>query len=236
MTGTWINAGLVLAGGLLGLLLKKGLPERVKGTMLQMVGLSVGLIGLSGVLCAMLTADPATGALQEGGSLLLLLSLVLGGAAGEWLHLQEGVDSLGAWVERRVGGEGFAAGFVTATLVFCVGAMTVVGAINDGLRGDSSVLVLKGVIDGITATILASTLGWGVAAASVGVLAVQGSIALAAGLLAPVLQGQLLTEICMVGYAIVICIGCNLLGVTRVRTASLLPAMLVPVAASLLGL
>ncbi len=128
-----------------------------------------------------------------------------------------------------MGTEGFAKGFITASLVFSVGAMAILGSLNEGLRGDSSVLLVKSTIDFITAIILGSTLGAGVPFSGVTVFLYQGAITIAAGFIAPIVSDELLGMICMVGYCIVICIGTNFLGATKIKTANLLPALFGPV-------
>lgn len=236
MTGTLVNTVAVLAGGCIGLGLRRGLNERVQQTVTTMLGLSTGIIGLNGLLALMLTADTATGKISSGGEMLLLVSLAAGGALGELLGIEDGLERVGDRVERRLGASNLSKGFISASILFCVGAMTVVGALNDGLTGDSSILFIKSTLDFIAAIILASTLGIGVLLAAVTVLVYQGGLTLCAGLLAPYLTGALLDQICMVGYAIVICIGINFFGVVKIKTANLLPALLVPVVYNMLML
>lgn len=229
MTGTWVNVGGIVLGALIGTLLKKGIPQRISDSIIQAEGLAVSVIALNGILGAMLTAEPDTGKLRDAGSLLLLVSLVLGCLAGELLRLDDRMNHLGRFVERKVGAQGFAKGFVTATLVFSIGAMSIIGSLNDGLTGDSSVLLIKSTLDFTTAIVLASVLGIGVAFSAVPVLLLQGSISLAAGFIAPYISDLLLRMICMVGYTLVLVIGINFLVGTKIKTANLLPSLLVPV-------
>ena len=194
--GTIVNSAAVLVGGLLGLLLRQGLSKRIEEIAMKLLGLSVFLVGLEGTLSAMMTVD-GEGRLAASGSLLLIVSLLVGGRL----------------VEQRLGREGFARGFVNTSLIVCVGAMAVIGALNDGLTGDSSVLFVKAAMDFVIAVVLASTLGFGVPFAFLPVL----------------VTGTLLDGICMVGYAIVVLIGTNFLGWTDIPTANLLPALAGPV-------
>ena len=233
MKGTIVNTIAVLVGSGIGLLIKKGVPPHIEEAVMKILGLAVCLIGLNGVLGTMFTADLATGALVESGTLLLLVSLVLGALAGELLKIDYGVERFGRWIEKKTGTGGVAKGFVAGSLMFCIGAMSIVGALNDGLGKGSDILFLKSALDFTTSLILASTLGVGVMIAGGSVLIYQGAISLASGLLKDVLVGDLLGSICMVGYAIVICIGLNLLLDTKIKTANLLPAMLVPVLGNL---
>jgi uncharacterized membrane protein YqgA involved in biofilm formation len=229
MTGVWVNAAAAFAGGCIGVLLKKGISKRVEQAALSMVGLSVVIIGLNGVIASMFKADPATGALRDSGALVLLVSLVAGAVIGELWRLEDHINRFGDRIEKRLGSEGFSKGFISASLIFSVGAMSVVGSLNQGLRGDSGVLLVKRALDFVTAVILGSTLGAGVPFAGITLLIYQGAMALAAGWLSAMVTDGLLGLICMGGYCIVICIGTNFLGVTKISTANLLPALLGPV-------
>ena len=155
--------------------------------------------------------------------------LVLGTLAGEALRIDDRLNGLSGLVERRLHLSGFAQSFVNGALIYCVGAMAIIGALNDGLRGDASVLYIKSLLDGISSVVLGATLGPGVIFAALPVLVYQGSISLLAGALEPFLAGELLGQICGVGYCLVLCIGINFLGMTKIKTANMLPALLVPV-------
>ena len=229
MTGTLINTAAVIAGGCIGLGVKKGLPEKIDHAVTQMLGLATCVIGMNGLLSTMLTADPATGAISSSGELLLLVSLAAGAVLGELLDIDGRLECLGGRVEKRLGASGFSRGFISASLLFCVGAMTIVGSLQDGLTGDYRVLLIKSSLDFIAAIVLGASLGMGVPFAALTVLFYQGALTLLAGALQNVLVGDLLNEICMVGYAVVICIGINFFGVVKIKTANLLPALLGPV-------
>ena len=228
MTGTIVNATAVVVGGGLGLVLKKGLPEKLEKAVTQMLGLSILIIGLNGIITSMITIKP-DGGLASSGELLLLASLVIGVILGEQFDIDGKLDSMGRYIESRAKADGFSKGFISASLLFCIGAMTIVGSLNDGLRGDSSVLFIKSALDFITSIILASSLGFGVMFSAIPVLVYQGAITLAANWIAPLISDNLLSIICMVGYAIVACIGINFLEFAKIKTANLLPALLVPV-------
>ena len=228
MLGTIVNVVAVVAAGILGSLAKRGLPKSLEDSLMKAIGLVVFIIGLNGVLTNMLSADE-TGKLSDSGTLLLLVSLALGVILGELLKLDDRLNRLGQVVERKIHMEGVAKGFVPATLIFTIGAMSIVGALNDGLRGDSNVLFVKSSLDFITGTVLASSLGIGVAFAAIPVLIWQGGISLAAGALSPLLSDLLLQEICMVGYAMVMALGINFLCNAKIKIANLLPGLLIPV-------
>lgn len=229
MTGTVVNAITIIIGGFIGLIFKKGLPKSVEENVPYFVGTGVTIIGINGVLSSMLTVNAETGRVSSSGELVLVLSLALGGIVGELLRLDDRINAGGMAIEKKFGAEGFAKGFVSASMLFCIGAMAIVGALADGLSGDSSTLFVKAILDGITSFVMAATLGYGVLFAAAAVFVYQGAISLCAGMLSNILVGVLLDRICMVGYCIVLLIGTNMLGATRVKTANLLPAMLGPV-------
>jgi len=229
MTGTIANAAAIVAGGMIGLLFKKGIPDRLSNSMMEMCGLGIFLIGINGVVVNMITAAPETGKLSDSGGLLLVISLVVGGLIGELIDIDKRVNILGQKIEMKFHAEGFARGFVAASLLFCIGAMAIVGALNDGLNNDPSVLFVKSALDGILSAVLASSLGFGVIFSAIPVFLYQGGITLGAQMLSGVLQGELLTSVCMVGYTIVLVIGTGQMGMFKVKTANLLPALFVPI-------
>jgi len=234
MMGTIANALAIIVGGMIGLAFKRGLPKSVEENVPKFVGTGVIIIGLNGILTSMLSVNTQTGRLSSSGELVLVLSLAVGGIAGELLRIDDRINAGGLAIEKRFGAEGFAKGFVSASMLFCIGAMAIVGALADGLSGDSSTLFVKSILDGITSIVFAATLGYGVLFSAVPILIYQGSISLCAGLLSGVLVGTLLDQICMVGYCIVLLIGTNMVGATKVKTSNLLPAMLGPVVYSII--
>ena len=199
MLGTLVNAAAIAVGGALGLLFKKGIKGTYQDSINKALGLAVLLLGLNGAISSMFTVK-ADGTLASSGELLLIVSLVAGVLAGEMLRIDDRLNGLSIFVEQKLKLTGFAQSFVNGTLIYCVGAMAIIGALNDGLRGDSSVLLIKSLLDGISSVVLG-----------------------------PLLSGALLTQICAVGYCLVMCIGINFLGLTKIKTANLLPALLVPV-------
>jgi len=228
MTGTLINAAAVAAGGSVGLLLKKSVARLDSDSINKAMGIAVIVLGLNGVISSMFTIG-ADGGLSSSGELLLIVSLVLGVIAGEALRIDDRLNGLSGLVEEKLHLTGFAQSFVNGTLIYCVGAMAIIGALNDGLRGDASVLYVKSLLDGISSVVLAATMGPGVIFAAVPVLLYQGAITLLAGAVEPLLAGALLDQICAVGYCLVLCIGVNFLGAAKIKTANLLPELLVPV-------
>lgn len=228
MTGTLVNCIAVIAGGVIGLFFKKGINESFATSVNKSLGVAVLIVGLNGVISTMFRVN-ADGSLSSNGELLLVIYLVVGTLLGEILRLDDRLNGLSDKIENRFHLTGFSAGFVNATILFCVGAMAIIGSLNDGLTGDSSVLFVKSTLDFTAAIIFAATLGVGVIFSFIPVLLYQGSITLLAGLLGNILVGQVLQEVCMVGYAIIICIAVNFLATTKIKTANMLPAILMPI-------
>lgn len=232
MTGTLINAGAIILGALLGLIFKKAIHERVRGPVMGALGVCTFVIALCGLLGVMLKVE--NGTVSSHGELLLLVSLVAGCAVGELLGIEKLLQKMGAAVERRFGAQGFAAGFLSASLVFAVGAMAIMGPIQNVLYGKIDILLIKSALDFTSALVFASALGFGVVFSAVSVLAVQGLAALFANALS-VVPPAALNDFFMVGYAIVLCIGINFIFPTKIKTANLLPALVVPVVYNLLA-
>lgn len=225
--GTVVNGIAVVLGGFIGLLIRRGLPKKVEETAMKLLGLAVFIVGIEGVITSMVTVD--AGKLAANGSLLLIASLVIGGVLGEIWDLEGKLNAGGKRIEEKFGKEGFAKGFINGSLIFCIGAMAIIGALNDGLTGDSSVLFIKSALDFICSIILGSTLGFGVIFSFIPVVLYQGGITLLSGLIAPLVSDPMLNGVCMVGYTIVMCMGINFLEFTDIRTANLLPSLLIPI-------
>ena len=220
MIGTLINCAAIVAGSLLGLLLRRGMKDAMAKTVMQGVGMSVILIGV-------------TGAIETSNTLLVILSMVIGGVLGAWIDIDAKMNRLGAWAQKKLTRgtdetNTFAKGFVTASLVYCVGAMAVVGSLDSGIRGDHSTLIAKAALDGITAIIFSSSLGIGVMLSAVPVLIYQGAIALLGNAIAPLLSDIVVTEMSAVGGLLIMGIGINMLLNTEIKVANLLPAILIP--------
>ena len=219
ITGAVINAVAILLGGGLGLLLMGRLSDKLAKRMIRAIGLCVAVIGIKGAL---------------GGDLMLLVVSMAGGAfIGELLCIDDGLNNVGQWAQKKLSKPGerstFSEGFVTATLLFCVGAMAVVGSIDSGLRDDQSVVITKSIIDGVSAIILASTLGVGVLFSAVAVLLYQGSLEFFAGFLQNVFTDTLVIQISAIGGVMILGIGLNMVLDAKIKVANLLPALLVAV-------
>ncbi len=221
LLGTLVNAGAILAGGGMGLLVRRGLPQRLSDAVMAGLGLVVLYIGIDG-------------ALEGQNALIATLSVVVGCIAGTLLDLNGRLDRFAHALERRITknaaqGATFGEGFTTATLLFCTGAMAVVGALNSGLTGDHSLLFTKSLLDGISALVFASTLGAGVLLSAVAVLLYQGAITLLAALLAPLLSETVIAEMSCAGSILIIGIGLNLLRVTKLPIMNYTPAVFLPI-------
>lgn len=227
MTGTIINSAVVLVCGFLGCFIKKAIPERIEKPMMDMIGISVFLIALLGFFSTALTIED--GVIKSNGEIMMLVCLALGVAIGEMLCIEDKLNAFGKKIEDKAGVDGFAKGFVTASLLFCVGAMAIFGSLKDGISGDSSVLIVKSMIDAITAFILSTSLGIGVAFSGISIFIYQGSISLLATYIQPFVTDAMMMNICTVGYAIVMAIGTNMLGMTKIKLANTLPAMILAV-------
>ena len=228
--GTLINAALILLGGVIGLVFKKAVSKEMEFSIHKATGVAVLVIGICGVLSSMLKVKVG-GGISSSGELILVVSLALGTFIGELLKLEERLNKGCKWIENKCKMSNFSTGFITSTMIYCIGAMAIVGSINDGLLGDSSTLITKGIIDGITSVVLAASLGYGVLFSAIPIFIYQGGMTLLTGLLDNVLAGELLSNICMVGYALVMCIGINFLtnDDKKIKTVNMLPALLVPV-------
>lgn len=227
--GTIVNAAAIIAGGTAGALLKNGLPERYRETVMQAIGLSVLMIGISGTLQGMYKVA-GSGRLDREFVMLMIFSLVIGAIAGEFLNIEDKLDRMGNWFQSRFakGSGSFAEGFVTTSLVYCVGAMAIVGSLEDGLTGNTATLFAKAILDGISAVIFAATMGIGVAFSALPVFIYQGTITLMAGVIKPWLTPDVISQTSLVGSILIMAIGINLLDLKRIKVGNMLPAIFIP--------
>ena len=227
MVGSLINGALIVLGGAIGLLIKKGLKEEMKEILIDVLGVILLIVGIVGIIPTMLHIED--GKLVEEGLLLLILSLIIGTFIGQLIDIDKYLNNFGLFIERKINKPGFSKGFITGSIFFCVGAMAIVGSITEGLTGDYSILVSKSFIDFVTAIIFGSTLGFGVMFAAIPIIIYEGALTLLANVLSPYVTAQLTNDICMVGYAIIFCIGINFLDIKKIKTANMIPALLIPI-------
>ena len=232
--GTIVNTAAVVAGGVLGLLLKNGVAKRFEAILMQALGLATVFIGAGGVLKYMLVVE--NGALATRGTMLLIFSLVIGCILGQMLDIEAQMEKLGIRLKAAVrikNDNRFVEGFVTTSLIICVGAMAIVGAMEDGLSGDSSTLIAKAVLDFALVVILASTYGVGAVFSAIPIFVYQGAITVIAALFGAVISDQLIAELSFVGSALIFCVGVNLVREKTFRVANMLPALLIPIVVEL---
>ncbi len=214
MIGTLVNAATIVVMSFVGLLIGSRLSERLKDKLMIALGLAVMLIGMSM-------------ALKMQNFLVVTASVVIGTAIGEVLGIEQKLENFGKRVEARFRGSKFAEGFVTSTLLYCVGSMAIVGPLQEGLTGDYSLLLAKSMLDGIASIFLASTLGIGVAFSSISVLIYQGSFTLLASLISPYMTDSVVRELTATGGLLVFAIGINLTGLKRIDVGNMLPALFI---------
>ena len=228
--GTIANTAAVILGGVLGLLLKNGIAKRFENILMQALGLATVFIGISGVLKYMLVVE--AGVISTQGTMLLIFSLVIGCLIGEWVDLESKMEVIGVKLKALAkikNDNRFVDGFVTTSLIICVGAMAIVGAMQDGLTGDSSMLIAKSLLDFVLVAILTAAYGIGAAFSAIPIFIYQGAITLIAALFGSVIGDNLIAELSFVGNALVFCVGVNLVREKTFRVANMLPALLIPV-------
>lgn len=221
MLGTIVNIATIILGSGLGLLLRKGIPQRLTDAVMKAVALCVIYIGIDGCL-------------EGNNTLVAIVSMALGTLIGELLDLDGRLNSLGEKIESKVsknskGENSIAKGFVTASLLFCVGAMAIVGSLNSGINGNHEILFSKSLLDLITSFILATTLGIGVMFSAAFVFLYQGSITVLAQFIGPYLSDAVIAEMTCVGSILIIALGLNMLGVTKLKIMNCIPAVFLPI-------
>ena len=217
LTGAIVNAAAIAVGAIVGMFGSKLMPERMKTTIisaLALITIGIAVPGLTG------SKNP----------LIPILSLIIGTIIGELLDIDTAVNRFGDFLRKKVGGHGaFTEGFVTGSLVYAVGAMAVMGALDSGIKGDHAILFAKSVIDGVSAVVFGSTLGLGVAFSGLTVFAVEGLLALLASVIAPYLGAAVIAEITFTGSLLIFAISLNILGVTKLKVLNMTPGLLLPI-------
>lgn len=235
--GTIINVAAIIAGGLIGLLFSKAISLRYQDTLMQANGICVLFVGISGAIQEMMTVT--SDGLTSGGTMTIVVSFAVGSLLGEWINLEHRIVQFGNWLKVKTGNSRekmFVDGFVTASLTVCIGAMAVVGAIQDGISGDYSTLVLKAVLDMIIICVMTASMGKGCIFAAIPVGIFQGVITLLAKAIQPVMTERALSNLSLTGSMLIFCVGVNLLWEKKLKVANMLPAIVIALICAFLGL
>ncbi len=228
--GTIVNALGIVVGTVIGIIFKSLSRERKEGELEGGLSRELSDVIMKGVsLCVLLIG--ITGAIKTEKIMVVIISIALGGIIGTLARLDKGITRLGEFIEKKTGGKlgSITQGFVSASLLFCVGAMAIVGSLNSGLKLDHGTLYAKSLLDAIYSVILASTLGWGVAFSSLLLFVYQGTVTLAATWLAPVLSVTAINEMSAVGSLLIVALALNLLGLTKIKVMNYVPAIFLPI-------
>lgn len=220
----------ILIGGLAGRLVGKAIPKRVQDMLYMVCGVSTLFIGIGGCLQHMLVIE--NGALNTQGTMMMLMSLTVGALIGEWIDLEKRLEQFGQWLKDKTGNSGdatFIDGFVTASLTVCIGAMAIVGAIQDGMEGDISVLAAKSVLDLVIVCVMAASMGKGCIFSLIPVGILQGSVTALSLVLKPIMTEAALGNLSYVGSVLIFCVGVNLVWGKKVKVANMLPAVVIAV-------
>ena len=233
--GTVINTTAILAGGLCGVLFGRFLSQSAQDTLMKVSGIGTLIIAISGAMEGMLTVQD--GKVVSSGGLLIVGCLAIGAVIGEVLNIEGAFERLGQWLKVKTGNakdKDFVNAFVCASLTVCIGAMAIVGSIQDGLTGDYSILTTKAVLDLIIIMVMSSSMGKGAVFSALPVAVFQGSITALAGLVRPIMTEAALANLSLVGNVLIFCVGINLVFGKTIKVANLLPAIVVAVAAAFL--
>lgn len=228
--GTIINVTAIVAAGIVGKLFGKLLVERCQQTLSQACGICVLFLGIAGAMEGMLTVN--NNQVTSGGTMLIVASLGIGALLGELLNLEDKIEHFGEWLKLKTGNakeKSFVEGFVTASLTVSIGAMAIVGAIEDGIMGDISILVTKSILDFIIILVMTCSMGKGCAFSAIPVAILQGSVTALARLIKPIMTEEALANLSLVGSILIFCVGINLVWGKKVRVANLLPSIVVAV-------
>lgn len=223
MLGTVVNTAAILIGGLVGLLIKGGLKEKYKNIVMQALALCVMFVGASSALKGLMDKNAE--------AILFIVSLVIGSGIGEFLGIENKLQTMGDYIQSKTGGKesNISQGFVTASLMFCVGTMAILGSLDSGISGNHTTLFVKSVLDGTSSIIFASTLGVGVLISAASVFLYQGALTLCASFIQPYLTNDMIREISIVGGIMIFALGLNMMEIKKIKVGNMLPAILIPI-------
>ncbi len=235
--GTLINIAAIIAGGLIGLLGGKLISSRFQETLISAIGVCVLFVGIGGAVQEMMTVSG--GKLASGGTMMVIVSFAAGSLIGEWIDLEKRIVQFGEWLKQKTGNSRekmFVDGFVTASLTVCIGAMAVVGAIQDGIAGDHSTLVLKAILDMLIICVMTASMGKGCIFSAIPVGIFQGVITLLARLIQPLMTEQALSNLSLTGSMLIFCVGVNLIWENKLKVANMFQTIVIAVVCAFIGL
>lgn len=235
--GTILNVAAIVAGGLIGLVFSRAISARYQQTLMQAIGVCVIFVGIGGAVQEMMTVT-ADG-LQSGGTMMVVISYAVGSLLGEWIDLERRMEQFGTWLKVKTGNareKQFVDAFVTASLTVCIGAMAIVGAIQDGLSGDHSTLALKAMLDMVIIRVMSASMGKGCLFAAIPVGILQGAVTLLARAIQPLMTEAALANLSLTGSILIFCVGINLLWEKKLKVANMLPSIVVAVILAFTGI
>lgn len=235
--GTILNVAAIMAGGLIGLVFSRAISARYQQTLMQAIGVCVIFVGIGGAVQEMMTVT-ADG-LQSGGTMMVVISYAVGSLLGEWIDLERRMEQFGTWLKVKTGNareKQFVDAFVTASLTVCIGAMAIVGAIQDGLSGDHSTLALKAMLDMVIICVMSASMGKGCLFAAIPVGILQGAVTLLARAIQPLMTEAALANLSLTGSILIFCVGVNLLWEKKLKVANMLPSIVVAVILAFTGI
>ena len=235
--GTILNVAAIVAGGLIGLVFSRAISARYQQTLMQAIGVCVIFVGIGGAVQEMMTVT-ADG-LQSGGTMMVVISYAVGSLLGEWIDLERRMEQFGTWLKVKTGNareKQFVDAFVTASLTVCIGAMAIVGAIQDGLSGDHSTLALKAMLDMVIICVMSASMGKGCLFAAIPVGILQGAVTLLARAIQPLMTEAALANLSLTGSILIFCVGINLLWEKKLKVANMLPSIVVAVILAFTGI
>lgn len=235
--GTIINIAAIIAGGLIGLIFRKVISSGYQETLTQAAGVCVLFVGIGGAIQEMMTVSGNS--LESGGTMMIVASFAIGSLIGEWINLELRMEQFGNWLKVKTGNSReklFVDAFVTASLTVCIGAMAVVGAIQDGISADPSTLILKAVLDMIIICVMAASMGKGCIFAAIPVGIFQGTITVLARAVQPLMTERALSNLSLTGSMLIFCVGVNLIWGKKLKVANMLPAIVIAVICAFLGI
>lgn len=234
--GTILNVVAILVGGIIGLVFSRAISPRYQETLMQAIGVCVIFVGIGGAVEGMMTVTADR--LQSGGTMMIVISYAVGSLVGEWINLEQRIEQFGSWLKVKTGNakeKRFVDAFVTASLMVCIGAMAIVGSIQDGLSGDYSTLALKAILDMVIICVMSASMGRGCLFSALPVGILQGTVTLLARAIQPIMTDAALTNLSLTGSILIFCVGVNLLWEKKLKVANMLPSIVVAVLCAFVG-